>query len=115
MYRPTLESILEFDNIDKNTQVLLFGVDDIPKCEGLVQMPWLDIDTWYALVDQSVWTLVRGEVSAVGSMMRGKLAFWDMYKMIGGYNSEQSNEYLALITADERYRDIHMRLNGENI
>lgn len=44
--------------------------------------------------------------------MRGKLAFWDTYKMIGGFYPEQSDEYLDLIDASNIYRDIHARLNG---
>ena len=43
--------------------------------------------------------------------MRDKLAFWDMYKEIGGLHHEQSGDYLTLIDANEEYRDLHNRLN----
>ena len=112
-YASTLEGVLSFDTIDKDTQVLIFGSTRDFRQDNIIQMPWVDITTWHALIDESYWTLVRGEVSAVGSLMRGKLAFWDMYKMIGGFNSEQSEDYLDLIGASDTYRDIHDRLNGQ--
>jgi hypothetical protein len=81
-YPSTLEDILIFDHIDTSHQVLLLGSQMSSEQDNVVSIPWVDIATWHTLVDQSYWTLVRGEVSAVASLMRGKLAFWDMYKMI---------------------------------
>lgn len=81
-YPSTLEDILIFDHIDTSHQVLLLGSQMSSEQDNVVSIPWVDIATWHTLVDQSYWTLVRGEVSAVASLMRDKLAFWDMYKMI---------------------------------
>lgn len=110
-YRSTLHDILTFDNIDEGTQILVFGSQTDCAQDDIIQMPWVDIATWHALIDESYWTLVRGEVSAAASLMRGKLAFWDMYKEIGGLHHEQSQDYLILIEADEEYKDLHNRLN----
>lgn len=110
-YTSTLRDTLTFDNIDNHTQVLVFGSQTDFIQDDIIQMPWVDIATWHALIDESVWTLVRGEVSAVGSLMRDKLAFWDMYKGLGWLHHEQSRDYLSLIGADKVYRDIHERLN----
>jgi hypothetical protein len=129
-YPSTLQDILTFDNIDNHTQVLVFGIEreDMtflqstkarlravgPWNDGdMIWIPWVDIATWHALVDESAWTLVRGEVSAVASIMRGKLAFWDMYKEIGWLNHEQSKDYLNMSSTDSAYRDIHERLNWQ--
>lgn len=114
-YPSTLEYTLTFDNIDSHNQVLIFGSEKEFAQDNIIQMPWVDIATWHALVDESRWTLVRGEVSAVASIMRGKLAFWDTYKMIGWFNHEQSKDYLDLIGANDIYRDMHERLNGQKI
>ncbi len=74
---------MSFDSIDSNNQILIFGSDKKYIQDNIIPMPWLDIATWHALIDQSRWALMRGEVSAVAGIMRDKLAFWDMYKMIG--------------------------------
>jgi len=110
---PSTMEVLYFDTIDKGSQVLVFGSEKIFEQENIIKMPWVDIATWHALVDESAWTLVRGEVSAVASIVRDKLAFWDMYKMIGGFHSEQSEAYLTMIHTNDIYRDIHKRLNGQ--
>lgn len=112
-YASTLEEILIFDNIDNHNQVLIFGSKSDFVQDNIIKMPWVDITTWHALIDESVWTLVRGEVSAVGSLIRNKLAFWDMYKMIGGFNPHQSKDYIDLIESNDIYKDIHERLNGQ--
>lgn len=44
----------------------------------------------------------------------GKPFFWDMYKMIGGFDPDQSENFLSCIGADETYRHIHGRLNHVN-
>jgi hypothetical protein len=112
-YASTLTEILTFDTIDSHNQILIFGSSKDFVQDNVIKMPWVDIATWHALVDESTWTLVRGEVSAVASLMRDKLAFWDMYKMIWWFNSGQSGDYINLIECNDTYRDIHERLNGQ--
>jgi hypothetical protein len=76
-------------------------------------MPWVDIATWHACIDASEWVIARGEVSAMAALVRGKLAFWDMYKQIGGFHTEQSNDFISCLHTDELYHDLHLRLNGQ--
>jgi hypothetical protein len=76
-------------------------------------MSWVDIATWHACIDASEWVIARGEVSAMAALVRGKLAFWDMYKAIGGFPTSQSEDFLSCMHTDELYRDLHLRLNGQ--
>jgi hypothetical protein len=76
-------------------------------------MSWVDIATWHACIDESEWVIARGEVSAMATLVRGKLIFWDMYKEIGGWYASQSDDFLELAHADMIYRDLHLRLNNQ--
>lgn len=115
VYNSTLEEILQFDQVPGYRQILLFGSSQDYVNNAIIHMPWVDIMTWHTLIVESGWTVVRGEVSAMASLMRDKLAFWDMYKMIGGFHYEQSEDFLEFVETHECYRDIHNRLNSQKV
>lgn len=113
VYSDTLANSLIFDPIPDNVEVLVWGHADIVLPSGYHLMPWVDIATWHACIDASEWVIARGEVSAMAALVRGRLAFWDMYKEIGGYHDAQSDDFLSFAHADESYRDLHLRLNAQ--
>jgi hypothetical protein len=111
VYADTLIHSLILDSIPEDFEVLLFGHFDMILPVEYHIMPWVDIATWHACIDASEWVIARGEVSAMAALVRGKLAFWDMYKEIGGFPTSQSEDFLSCMHTDELYRDFHLRLN----
>jgi hypothetical protein len=101
------------DSIPEDFEVLLFGHVDMILPVGYHIIPWVDIATWHACIDASEWVIARGEVSAMAALVRGRLAFWDMYKEIGGWHAPQSDDFLMATHRDAIYRDLHLRLNGQ--
>jgi hypothetical protein len=113
VYRDTLVNALMLDSIPEDCEVLIFGHADMLLPSGYHNVPWVDIATWHACIDASEWMIARGEVSAMAALVRGRLVFWDMYKEIGGFHAEQSDDFLSFANTDEMYRDLHLRLNGQ--
>ncbi len=113
VYSDTLANALILDSIPEDFEVLLFTHADMVLPVGYRPMPWVDIATWHACIDASEWVIARGEVSAMAALVRGKFAFWDMYKEIGGFHTEQSDDFLSFAHRDEAYRDLHLRLNNQ--
>jgi hypothetical protein len=66
-----------------------------------------------SLIQESDWAIVRGEVSFIATLQIGTPLIWDMYKGIGGWHSDQAEDFLEWSEADERYRDIFMKINGQ--
>ncbi len=112
-YRDTVENILTFDTIDTDRQVLLFWYEWANPGKNITTMPWVSIDVWHACIDESVWVIARGEVSAMATLCRWKLWFWDMYKEIGGFHREQSDVFLEYMNTPRTYRDLHLELNWQ--
>ena len=118
-YSDTLLSALEFDNTPADTQILLFGhtasgkVREKIDSENVIILPFVSLDIFHHLIAESIWSIVRGEVSFVSTVALGKPFFWDMYKEIGGFHTLQSEQFLELFQAHEEYRDIHARLNRQ--
>lgn len=81
------------------------------KEEGIIHLPFLSIDSYYTLLSLSDFNVVRGEVSFVQALQSGKPFLWDVYKEIGGFPVEQSEQFLALGRFDSSYREIHTILN----
>lgn len=118
-YSDTLLSVLEFDAIPGGTQILLFGHTTSGKIrekidsENVVFLPFVNLNMFHHLIAESIWSIVRGEVSFVSTVAIGKPFFWDMYQEIGGFHALQSEQFLESFSANEKYRDIHARLNRQ--
>lgn len=52
-------------------------------------------------------------MSVVQAMQSRKPLLWDMYKEIGGFPAEQSEQFLMFGKFDPSYRSIHTLLNQE--
>ena len=57
--------------------------------------------------------IIRGEVTFAHMIQTLVPFFWDMYRGIGGFSSEQSEQYLSMMGADSQYRNIHKILNRQ--
>ncbi len=65
------------------------------------------------LLDTSEFAIIRGEVSWA-HMIQGSVPFlWDMYQGIGGWPSEQSEQFLDFAGASPGYRTLHQILGGQ--
>lgn len=118
-YSDTLLSALEFDVVPDDVQVLILGHAASGKIrekithENIVFLPFVDLDVFHHLIAESEWSIVRGEVSFVSTVALGKPFFWDTYKQIGGFHTLQSEQFLESFRANEKYCDIHNRLNQQ--
>ena len=112
-YQNTIKDILVFDTIIEDYQILVFWYKWENLGKDIFIMPWVSIDIWHACIDESVWIMARGEVSAMAALCRWKLWFWDMYKQIGGFHAEQSRDFLSYIGTGDDYINLHLRLNGQ--
>lgn len=113
IYPETLKEGIWLDSIPDGYSVILFWQPAPIEKIWYQDIPWTDVGTWHSFIDASHWCIVRGEVSAVAALSRNKIAYWDMYKEIGGFHHKQSDDFLDFIHADHRYRELHLRLNRQ--
>ncbi len=74
---------------------------------------FLPTHEYYTLLDTSEFAIIRWEVSWA-HMIQGSVPFlWDMYQGIGGWPSEQSEQFLEFIWASPDYRWVHKILSGQ--
>jgi hypothetical protein len=62
---------------------------------------------------ESDWAIVRGEVSFILGLQTGTPLLWDMYKKIGSWHDGQARDFLDWIVADDTFRNLFLRLNGQ--
>ena len=109
VYTNTIKNNLILDTVPEEYEVILFGNQNMSS--AIKTIPWVNITTWHAFIDESEWVIARGEVSAMAALGRDKLGFWDMYKEIGGFHVAQSDDFLVYQESNERYHALHMRIN----
>ena len=81
--------------------------------KNIIHLDHISIYDFYLLIDTSQFVIIRGEVSFAHVIQGSIPFFWDMYKSIGGFPSEQSKQFLSMIEANSEYREIHQILNGQ--
>lgn len=106
---------IDFDSFPEDTLCFCLWIDpkNIPSSNCIV-LPFLAIDQYYLLQKLSDFNIIRGEVSFVQALFSQKPFLWDMYKMQGGWNEEQSNQFLEYLHFSASYRELHQKINGEN-
>jgi hypothetical protein len=116
---PETISRIHWTDVPRSFEFLIFGDTPLPESHSKRMdlefhiLPFLDIFTWQSILSESEWAILRWEVSASSGFSFGKLGFWDMYKQIGWYNSEQGNDFCNFFDFSPLYKDIHLRLNGQ--
>lgn len=111
IYGSTNDRIL-WDSFDADTQIFLFSPVTVHQ-KNITHLSPISVNNFYALFSLSDFAIVRGEVSFVQALQSGKAFLWDVYKEIGGFPVEHSEQFLEFWWFDERYREIHAVLNGQ--
>ncbi len=114
-YKETLLN-LESHNIPENVIVFLIG-NTLPweiRDENIITLPWMRRDALWDLIDLGDISVLRGEISSARGLMSGKPYLWDMYKWLGGWNTDESIWFLSFIDAGSSYRKFHNTINGWN-
>ena len=110
-YQSTLDRI-DWDSFPRDITVYVFGIVG-SKNENIICLDFLPTHEFYGLLDTSEFAIIRWEVSWA-HMIQGSVSFfWDMYHEIGGWPSEQSEQFVSLIWATVEYREIHQILNWQ--
>lgn len=81
--------------------------------KNIIPLGHISIHDFYLLIDTSQFVIIRGEVSFAHVIQGSVPFFWNIYKSIGGFPSEQSKQFLSMIEANSEYRKIHQILNGQ--
>ncbi len=115
VYPETLTSCIDFSDIPPDRAILLLGVSkEIQKQfvhKNIHFLPFLSIELFHHILDFSLWSIIRGEISWMNMVALGKPFFWDIYKSLGGFPEEHDRQFLELFEISTNYRDIHNRIN----
>lgn len=92
IYGSTNDRIL-WDSFDADTQIFLFSPVTVHQ-KNITHLSPISVNNFYALFSLSDFAIVRGEVSFVQALQSGKAFLWDVYKEIGGFPVEHSEQFL---------------------
>lgn len=113
VYEETLACI-DWESFPDDIIVYVFWrVNSIKK--NIISLDYLSVSDFYSLIDSSQFVIIRGEVSFAHIIQRSVPFFWDIYKNIGWFPSEQSEQFLSIIDANQEYRKIHQIINGQRL
>lgn len=108
-YPDTISKII-FDNVPENVEILIFGGDNNIAANCNIHifpiMPFIDMYSFYQHADYIV---TRGEVSFSQVLQLGKPFLWDMYHEIGGFPTEQSEQYLEFMNFSAEFADFQKK------
>ena len=109
---PGIRDTIDWTSFPDDIEVLVFweSFSDIP---NITVLDFLPSTAFYALLDSSEFVFIRWEVSFAHIIQTVVPFFWDMYRGIGGFPTEQSDQFLSLIGASPEYRRTHQILNGQ--
>ena len=110
-YPETLHRI-DWDSFPDDIIVYVFGKIS-SKRTNIIELGFLPSSEFYSLLDSSEFVIIRGEVSFAHMIQSSVPFFWDMYRDIGGFPEEQSEQFLSLMNANTEYRRLHQILNGK--
>ncbi len=115
-YKNTLDRI-DFSLIPTDSNVYILGQNftEFPQQKDLhvFSLPFLRLDEFHALLSISDWSIIRGEVSFANILSLWKPFFWDMYKEIWGFYTEQNDAFLENFAFSDEYHHVHTRLNNQ--
>ncbi len=101
-----------FDSFPDDIQIFVFWKVASDR-RNIISLDFLSFLEFYSLLDSSEFVIIRGEVTFAHIIQTWVPFFWNMYSDIWGFPSEQSEQYLSMIDASYKYRDIHSILNGQ--
>ena len=101
-YTETLNHI-DWDTFPEDVIVYVFGKVESKK-PNIIHLEFLPSSEFYSLLDSSEFVIIRGEVSFAHMIQTSVPFFWDMYRGIGGFPEEQSEQFLSFLSVDEEYR-----------
>lgn len=108
-YPETLRRI-DWDSFPDDIIVYVFGKVSSKKT-NIIELGFLPSSEFYSLLDSSEFVIIRGEVSFAHMIQSSVPFFWDMYRDIGGFPEEQSEQFLSLMNANIEYRWVHQMVN----
>ncbi len=110
-YPSTLDR-MDWDSFPSDMTIYVFGILESKK-ENIICLDFLPMLDFYRLLDTSEFVIIRWEVS-FSHMIQGSVPFfWDIYRDIGGWPSDQSAQFLEFVWASPEYREIHQILGGQ--
>jgi hypothetical protein len=112
-YHETRTERLTIESID-DTQILMLWIEwsENQHDSSMIHLPFLSLTEFSSIIHESAWAIIRWEVSFISTFQLGTPFFWDMYKEIGWFHSEQAEQFLDWQGAPEAFRDLFFRLNG---
>jgi hypothetical protein len=103
---------IDWDSFPDDIKIFVFGEVESER-QNIISLDFLPYHEFYSLLDTSEFVIIRGEVSFAHMIQIRVPFFWNIYSGIGGFPSEQSEQYLAMIDASPEYCDIHSILNSQ--
>lgn len=94
---------IDWDTFPEDVIVYVFGKVESKK-SNIIHLDFLLSSEFYSLLDSSEFVIIRGEVSFAHMIQTSVPFFWDMYRGIGGFPEEQSEQFLSFLSVDEEYR-----------
>ena len=111
IYPSTIDRI-DWDSFPSDLTVYVFGIVESKKA-NIICLDFLTTHEFYMILDTSEFAIIRWEVSWA-HMIQGSVPFlWDMYQGIGGWPSEQSEQFLDFAGASPEYRELHQMLGWQ--
>lgn len=98
VYQDTFER-MHFGNIDQNFEILLFGGGSfgVDYIRNMRVFPFIKASELYSFFEYSEAIITRGEVSFSQVLQMWRPFLWDMYHEIGGFPTEQSEDFLDFV------------------
>lgn len=92
-------------------EIIIFGAKNLEKIhKNMIIMPFVSIEEMYAIFEFSDYILTRGEISFMQTLQMQKPFFWDLYHEIGGFPTEQSEDFLDFVGASENYKKFSKKM-----
>ncbi len=110
-YKNTLD-LINWDSFPEDLIVYICGSYKSNR-SNIVSLDLLSFDEFYGLLDNSEFVIIRWEVTFAHIFQKGIPFFWDMYRQIGWFPQEQSDQFLSMMQSTQLYRDTHQILNWQ--
>ena len=117
-YDDTLAKI-DFADIPENWQIIFFGQQKNEKKfreknphlgEDVIFLPFVLVQEMYGIFHFSNAIITRGEVSFSQVLQMKKPFLWDIYHEIGGFPTEQSEDYLRFMDFSNETQKLQKKL-----
>ncbi len=107
---------LDLENIPKNIEICLFGTKNFKKTnqKNIFILPMMSFEEMYNFFQNSDYIITRGEVSFSQVLQMWKPFLWDIYHAIGGFPTEQSEEYLRFMNFSKNFEKLQKKMWHNN-